>query len=62
MQRRLRTCGVLVLAGLSAEVASLVWAHPTAFLFFIIVGGALMGVGILFFLYSLVSTEEAKAG
>jgi RsiW-degrading membrane proteinase PrsW (M82 family) len=60
-ERRLRIAGIIISAGLLVELFSLRWAHPTAFLVFIILGGALIGIGILFYLYSLISRESAYA-
>jgi RsiW-degrading membrane proteinase PrsW (M82 family) len=60
-ERRLRIAGIMIIAGLLVELFSLRWSHPTAFLVFIILGGALIGIGILFYLYSLVSRESAHA-
>src|SRR5262249_44603750 len=42
MQTRLRISSMLVAAGLVVEATSLGWKHPTAFLWFVIVGGGLM--------------------
>ncbi|MCI0487583.1 MAG: hypothetical protein L0229_13405 [Blastocatellia bacterium] len=61
MEKRLRIASVLVALGLLAELGSLLWSHPTAFIFFLIGGGLLIGIGVLFYLYSLVSTGEAAA-
>lgn len=58
MQRRVRTAGVLVLLGLLIELVSLLWSHPTAFMFFLAPGALLIAVGILVYLYSLVSVQE----
>jgi hypothetical protein len=57
IERRLRIAGIIIIAGLSVALFSLSWSHPTAFLVFIVLGGVLIGVGILFYLYSLVSRE-----
>ncbi len=54
IERRLRLSGILLILGLIIEACSLNWAHPTAFLAFIFVGGLLMAAGILVYLYSLV--------
>ena len=40
------------------ELATLRWSHPKAFLFFLLIGGALMALGIALYLFSLVSTEN----
>ena len=55
MERRLKLSGVLIILGLIIEAFSLVWVHALAFLMFAFLGGLLMGVGILVYLYSLVS-------
>ncbi len=55
MNLRLRTAGIFVLLGLIVEAAALRWPHPTAFLVFALVGAPLQFIGILIFLYSLVT-------
>lgn len=59
MESRVRVSAVLLIVGLLIEAISLRWAHPTAFLVFVFIGGAFMGVGGLLFLYSLVETERS---
>lgn len=59
LQKRLRVAGVLVVLGLLVELTTLHWSHPTAFLFFLLLGGTLMALGILLYLYSLVASGEA---
>jgi len=54
MGKRLRVLGVLVILGLLVEALCLVWSKPIAFVVLVGVGGALIGLGVLFFLYSLV--------
>lgn len=58
MDRRLRISGILLIAGLLVEALCLMWSRPIAFVVFACVGGALVGLGILFFLYSLVSAAS----
>ncbi len=58
IERRIRLSGILLIAGLLVELATLHWSHPTAFLFFLLLGGTLMAAGILLFLLSLVSAES----
>jgi hypothetical protein len=60
MSRILRFSGVLLILGLAIEAVSLLFNHPLAFMGFIIVGGALLGVGVLLFLFSLVSIAQAN--
>jgi hypothetical protein len=55
MERRLRISGVLIILGLIIEAFSLVWVHALAFILFAYVGGLLIGMGIVVYLYSLVS-------
>jgi hypothetical protein len=58
IERRIRLAGILLIAGLLVELATLRWSHPTAFLFFLLLGGALMALGIVVYLLSLVSAEN----
>ncbi|MBZ5643683.1 MAG: hypothetical protein LAO19_13050 [Acidobacteriia bacterium] len=59
LQRKIRWSGRLIVIGLVVQMLSLLWTHPLAFLCFALVGCPLVGAGILFFLYSLVSHEPA---
>jgi hypothetical protein len=58
IERRIRLAGILLIAGLLVELATLRWSHPTAFLFFLLLGGALMALGIVVYLLSLVTAEN----
>ncbi len=58
IERQIRLAGILVIAGLLVELVTLRWSHPTAFLFFLLLGGALMALGIAIYLLSLVSAEN----
>ncbi|HKX33676.1 MAG TPA: hypothetical protein VJ302_38710 [Blastocatellia bacterium] len=60
LERRLRIAGAMIIGGLLVELFSLRWTHPTAFLVFMIFGGALIGAGILLYLYSLVAGESGQ--
>jgi hypothetical protein len=62
MERRLRISGVLIILGLLIEAFSLIWVHALSFIVFALVGGALIGLGILLYLYSLVSLTQPPAG
>jgi hypothetical protein len=62
MERRLRISGITVIIGLLVEALCLVWSKPIAFVVLVCVGGALIGVGVLFFLYSLLSASSHPAG
>ncbi|MGA8274291.1 MAG: hypothetical protein WB919_22225 [Candidatus Sulfotelmatobacter sp.] len=57
IQARVRISAVLILAGLLVELLSLRWVQPSAFLVFAMVGFPVVFLGILFFLYSLVSAK-----
>ncbi len=60
LERRLQISGILILMGLVTELISLRWAHPTAFLLFVIIGGVFLISGILFYLYSLIAQREQQ--
>lgn len=60
LERKLRLSGVLIMAGLAVEAASLLWSHVTAFVAFIGLGGLLLGTGILTYLYSIVPASEDR--
>ena len=55
LEGRLRVSGALVMLGLLIEIASLGWRHPTAFVLFVVAGGAFMAAGMSWFLYTIVS-------
>jgi RsiW-degrading membrane proteinase PrsW (M82 family) len=57
MIRRLRISGALVMIGLLVEALCLVWSKPIAFVVLVCMGGAFIGLGVLLFLYSLVSAK-----
>jgi hypothetical protein len=54
IERQIRWSGALVAAGLILQTLSMLWTHPLAFLFFLMVGCPLVAAGILSFLYALV--------
>ncbi len=58
IEKRIRLSGLLLIAGLLVELVTLNWSHPTAFLFFLLLGGLLMAAGIVTYLFSLVSAES----
>jgi hypothetical protein len=60
IERRIRASGVLLIMGLVVEAISLKWAHPTAFLVFMFIGGTAMAAGVLLFFYSLVSNDGSS--
>jgi hypothetical protein len=54
MSRLLRFSSALIVLGLAVEIVSLLWFHPLAFVLFAFVGVALIALGILVYLVSLV--------
>lgn len=60
LEKRLRIAALLVMTGLLVELATLYWAHPTAFLLFLLLGGSLMFFGIVVYLYSLVAGSGSR--
>ncbi|HEV7239233.1 MAG TPA: hypothetical protein VGQ36_08340 [Thermoanaerobaculia bacterium] len=61
MEKRLRIAAALVLAGLLVELMTLFWSHPTSFLFFLILGGSLIVLGVLVYLLSLLKWTALRA-
>jgi hypothetical protein len=59
LERRLKLAGSLIIGGLLVELITLRWSHPTAFLFFAGLGGTLLALGIMLYLWSLVSAEKS---
>ena len=55
-EKRMRFAGVCLAAGLLTEALCLIWATPIAFIVFVAIGGLLIGIGLLVYLYSIVST------
>ena len=58
IERRIRLAGTLLISGLVVELITLRWGRPTAFLFFLLISGLLMALGIGVYLLSLVSSEN----
>lgn len=57
MSQRLRISGILAIIGLLVEALCLVWSRPIAFVVLVCLGGGLIGLGVLVFLYSLVGAS-----
>lgn len=55
-RRSLQIAGVLIAIGLLAEAVTLFFSHPMAFMGFIFLGGSLVGLGVLLYLWTIVST------
>jgi len=60
MERRLQFSGILLILGLLVEALCLLWTRPLAFVLFLGVGGLLLGLGILVFLFSLISKSQSE--
>jgi hypothetical protein len=56
MEKHLQIAGIFLISGLLVEALCLLWALPITFIIFAMVGGLLMFIGLVIFLYSLVST------
>ena len=61
MERWLRIAGVFVLLGLLVEVLALRWVHPAAFLVFAFIGIPIAVMGIVIYLYSVVSLRGSAS-
>jgi hypothetical protein len=57
----LRLSSALIILGLIAEVTSLLWFHPLAFVVFVFLAAALVGIGMLTYLLSLVFVAAGPA-
>jgi hypothetical protein len=55
LEKRRQLAGVFTVLGLVIEALCLIWATPITFVIFVMIGGLLMFVGIVLYLYSLVS-------
>jgi len=55
--RKLQLSGILLILGLLVEALCLLGHGPIAFIIFACLGGILFAVGILLYLYSLVSAK-----
>jgi len=60
LNSRLRTAGVLLVVGLIIEILSLFWIHPLAFMGFLVIGCTFLGLGIVLFLWTLVSIRRPE--
>jgi len=54
IRRFLQVSSGLIILGLLVEIASFLWFHPLSFVLFIFVGAALIGLGVVVYLISLV--------
>jgi hypothetical protein len=58
-EKRRHVAGICIVLGLVIEALCLLWSTPIAFVIFVVIGGLLMFVGIVLYLYSLVFHLEA---
>ena len=59
LEKHRQVAGVFIVLGLVIEALCLIWSTPIAFVIFVAIGGLLMFVGIVLYLYSLVSNLKA---
>ncbi len=59
LEKRRQVAGAFIVLGLVIEALCLIWSTPIAFVIFVALGGLLMFVGIVLYLYSLVSDLKA---
>ena len=60
VERRIRLSGILVLAGLAVEAATLAKVHPLTFMAFTTVGVLLVVAGMVTFLLSLLEVGPGE--
>lgn len=61
IRRGLIRAGVLVILGLVVEAFTLFWSHPTAFVFFAVLGIGLVLLGIVLYLWTVLRAQPAPA-
>jgi predicted membrane channel-forming protein YqfA (hemolysin III family) len=59
LEKRRQVAGVFIVLGLVVEALCFIWSTPIAFVIFVAIGGLLMFVGIVLYLYSLVPDRKA---
>lgn len=57
---KLRLAGVLIIVGLVVQALSLLWNHPLSFIAFVSIGGLVLGIGIILYLFTLVNIPAAQ--
>lgn len=60
MERRLQYSGILVILGLLVEALCLLWTRPIAFVVFLGAGGLFLGLGVIVYLFALVSSAHSE--
>lgn len=61
IEHRIRWSGILIGVGLAIQMLTLLWTHPLSFMVFLLVGCPLVGIGMLIYLYSLVSHATGES-
>lgn len=61
MTKKLRISGILIIVGLAVEAVSMGWNSPLSFLAFLCIGGLFLALGILLYLWALVSYRPDTA-
>lgn len=56
--KRVRSAGLIIIAGMSVQGLSLFWNHPLSFLAFLGIGGLAVCAGIVLYLSALVSPRK----
>jgi len=59
IENKLRRASLIIAAGLFLQFVSLLPLHPLAFIAFVGLGVPVMGIGVLLFLFSLVTHSES---
>jgi hypothetical protein len=59
LEKRRQVSGIFIVLGIMIEALCLFWSTPIAFVIFVAIGGLSMFVGIVLYLYSLVSNLKA---
>jgi hypothetical protein len=57
---RLRISGAFIVAGLLVQAVSLFWNHPLSFIAFATIGALFLAIGIVLYLFTLVSLPIEK--
>lgn len=58
---KLRLSGWFIMLGLVVQALSLLWNHPLSFVAFIAIGGTLLVIGIILYLFTLVNLASDKS-
>lgn len=59
IERRIRWAGILIAAGLIIQLITFLWIGPLAFMAFLMISCPLIVIGVVIYLYSLVTTQPA---